>query len=391
MATTYKATQKVSCWKQHRCAQCGSLFRYAFGRTLVGQGATAEQASKNLESVTTKALATDSDLHPCPQCGMIQPDMSAQSKRRSLLWILLATLVLGFLLVILGASGATPPSNTAWILALFGLLMAAATYFVLGRNPNADPRANLAKAAAAVTNGRLAVDEVRNQAEASRSRVGSAVGLGLLVTLGVSVVALPLAELMRATSGWPVNPDFHFPVVGPGDTARFSFAGSITAVKSTWNGIGRVQVANGLELPLEAAAGFRVTSHTETWGSTIRVKSSEKNNSVTPYVDVEVPNLPALAGKQVRLKLSLRTNFPSMESGGSSWRERTQDFAGDTTLVLASPGAGKTYETLWYFGTIVGVLGISTVAFLARRNLAQLLGTTLNAVFAPPSQPAAHP
>jgi hypothetical protein len=389
MAKTYTATKKISCWKQHRCAQCGSLFRYAFERKVVGSAPTPERATKNLEVAITKTLATDSNVSPCPQCGAVQPDMMAQSKRRALLWILLATFFLGGLLFIFGAGALLPASTTAWILALFGAAMAAWTWLVLARNPNPDPRSNLAKAATAVSNGTLALDEVRNDSEASRVRAGSAVGLTTIVTLGLAVCALPFAELVRVVSGWPLNPDFHFPVVGPGDTSTFYFPETITAVKSTWNGVGGGRIANGASLPLETESGLHVTSHTDSWGSTIRVKSSEKNSSFTPWVDVQAPAVAALAGKRLDLKLSVHVTYPAMEASGSTWRERSRDISRDTTLALATPGAGRTYETLWYFGTLAGLMGIICVAFFNRRRLAKVLGSTLNSVLPSPAAPTA--
>ncbi len=391
MATTYTATKKVSCWKQHRCGQCGSLFRYAFERTIKGQAGNAAQASINLEAAIVKSLEKETDIHPCPQCGTVQPDMTAQSKRRSLFWVLLITLIVGLILFVLGASGGVPANQIAWVLACFGLIMAGTTYLILARNPNADPRANLAKAATAMAKGKLALDEVQHAADPTRSAPGAGVGVVTLVALAFAVCAIPFAEVARVVSGWPLNPEFHFPVIGPGDSATLTFPGSMTTVKSNWNGIGSLRLGNANELPAGAQAAFRVSSHTGTWGSTISVKSREKNSGVTPWIEVHVPDMPELAGKRVDLSLSLRTNFPTMNSGGTGWSEVTKDFKRDTSVQLASAGAGRMYEAIWYFGTLVGLLIICAIVFLSRRGFASALGTSLHQILMPaaPTPPAA--
>ena len=49
MATTYKATIQIKCWKQHECVGCGGLYRYKFARTVTGEGANEAKAEAAAE------------------------------------------------------------------------------------------------------------------------------------------------------------------------------------------------------------------------------------------------------------------------------------------------------------------------------------------------------
>src|SRR5262245_34180886 len=88
MGTSYKATVQVRCWKQHTCVACGSVFGYLFERKKTGQGGTEEAASAAAHNAAVKAVAQEVNLHACPQCGTVQPEMVGAIRARAHWWIL---------------------------------------------------------------------------------------------------------------------------------------------------------------------------------------------------------------------------------------------------------------------------------------------------------------
>ena len=82
MATTYTSTIQLRCWKQHSCVACGGNYLYELVRTIKGSAGSADRARANAQKNVQKALASDTDLHPCPTCGLHQPDMIGQRRAR---------------------------------------------------------------------------------------------------------------------------------------------------------------------------------------------------------------------------------------------------------------------------------------------------------------------
>lgn len=364
----FKATNKVSCWKQHQCSACSSLYRYQFERSLEGSGRTAEAAQEALAKTVQKSLETEVDFQPCPQCGTYQPDMTAQRQRSRLVWIWGATPTVGFIMICLGYFGGVRPDQMLWAVTIFGALMAAAIYFLESRNPNADLRANLLTAQKAITAGKLALDESKSGYEPGRAPTGLGMSVPFMAMLGIGVALLPAAELFRGLRGWPSNPELHFPVVGPGDSARLDMLGKVQSVKGLWAADASVQVLNPNALPPGAARQFTVSSLKQTWGGSISVKSSQKNSGSTPFADLKVPTEASLAGKSVDLLVKLKTTYPKMMVSGSSFMTENTPFERKVTVKLADPGAGSTYKSLWVSLLSIGVLLITAVGFLAWRG-----------------------
>lgn len=367
----YKATNTITLWKQHQCAACASHYRYLFTRSLTGQGATAEKAQEALTKTIQKSLESDVDFQPCPNCGTYQPDMTAQRERSRLFWHFLLTPVIGAILIIIGAVGGAPPQTMLWVTTAFAALMAAWLYLLEARNPNADLRANQNTAQKAINAGKLVLDQAQAGFEPGRT-THRGISPAVLGTLALAVVIMPCAELVRGLGGWPVNPDLHFPVMGPGDTSRLQMPETINSVKGIWNGDASVQVANPKDLP---AGDQRFTASTNkgSWGGTIRVKSSEKNSRSTPYVDITAPANPALAGKTVELKTKVVVTYPKML--GSGYSDSRSTFERSVSVKLAPPGAGATYKTMWGVTLSAGILLITVLGILTWRAVG---GTSRN-------------
>jgi hypothetical protein len=82
MATTYTSTIQLRCWKQHTCVACGGGYRYELIRVIRGSARSAEGARAAAQKNFQKTLATDTDLQPCPTCGLHQPDMIGQRRAK---------------------------------------------------------------------------------------------------------------------------------------------------------------------------------------------------------------------------------------------------------------------------------------------------------------------
>src|SRR5438128_2499215 len=102
MGTTYRATIKFNVWKQHTCVHCSGKYRYLLNRTTTGTGATESAASAAAEANVLRALTNDVDMHPCPSCGIYQPDMVAVRRGRAHLWVFLGLLLALIIPVVVG-------------------------------------------------------------------------------------------------------------------------------------------------------------------------------------------------------------------------------------------------------------------------------------------------
>ncbi len=363
MGTTYTSTIEVRCWKEHTCICCGAVYAYEFVRSIKGSASNAEKASVNARAAVQKALATDTDLHPCPTCGMYQPDMIGQ-RRAAKHWVAfwLSLVALGIILIVRAAYGMQ--TNTAtWSATIIAGVMALWIFKIDTTNPNGNPAANLQLAA-----GRVSAGQIRHQAgrpmpgaqdaaQPGRSMVGT---MALLMAFtAVALAASP--ELLRIVRGWPLNADCYPPVVGPGDDTRIYMNQKINSVKGYWRGKPEVAIYEA-GTPTHRINALAESNQND-WGSTISAKSSEKNTSSTPWVRVTLPEEPTLAGKTVSCDIALDVRFPEM-AGSSSFETHSQKLARSVTMQLAPAGAGDSYNSWWWEATALGVGSLLLSAIL---------------------------
>src|SRR5205814_9749985 len=124
MAKTYTSTLQIRCWKHHKCVGCGGSYAYEFVRKIAGTGGTAEKASAAAKANAEKALARDTDLHPCPTCGLYQPDMIGQ-RRAKRSWIIFWCALVVFIVTLGLAAGHVLQFYTmTWVVAAICALAA---------------------------------------------------------------------------------------------------------------------------------------------------------------------------------------------------------------------------------------------------------------------------
>jgi len=158
MATKHTCTIDVRCLKQHTCIACGGQFSYLFARKVVGTADTPQGASVAAEASARQQITSDVDNHPCPTCGVFQPDMigSRRLSAQRIMWMLsvVAVVVLFILSVshILQDDVFVPTALV--VLGVTGLIQLA----IDARRPNRDLDSNRQKAQGLVDRGTLRLD-----------------------------------------------------------------------------------------------------------------------------------------------------------------------------------------------------------------------------------------
>jgi hypothetical protein len=354
MATTYTSTIQLRCWKQHTCVGCGGGYLYELIRTIKGSASSADAARANAQKNVQKALASDTDLHPCPTCGLHQPDMIGQRRARlhwAMFWCALAAAVLVLILV---ATHTIQFYVASYVMALVCAAAAVATLATERWNPNRDVAANRLRSADLVSRGVLRHQPgqpVPDRELDQHARPGAgALQVVSLLLVAIAVMAALIPDVARMGLGWPANADAFPPVVGPGDEARIYMNDSISSVKGYWRGDPQVVLKDGdRRLPAKA------TTNSNNWGGTIYAKSSEKSTSSKPWVALTVPSEPKLAGKTVGCDIDLAVEYPA-SAGGSSFRTTSSKMHRSVSLALAPANAGDAYTALWWTGTVAGVV-----------------------------------
>jgi hypothetical protein len=373
MATTYKSTIELSCWKEHTCENCGTVFRYLFKRTKTGQAGSVQAAENAARAAVVKALTHEVDMQPCPTCGFYQADMVGV--RRSfrhwvLFWIALACLAVVLFLTLIEV---IPYNAAAWLAVVLFLGVVTGHLLIALSNPNGNMDANLQKAK---ENSRAGVLQVCTpgdpmQAEQAPRRHGLSAGyLVCFALMGLGVIGMASSELVRLARGWPLNKDWYPQVVGPGDSPYVYFPNKITSVKGFWQGRPAVTVENARDLGL-GNPQLRAEAQNDNWGNTIQIGSKESKTS-TKTLWTRVHFDPQLAaGKEVRLKIDLAITYPKL-MGDKSWDPATEQHSLSTAVRLASPKAGSTYRSFFWWGLVFGgvlILTFSIVLALLARGL----------------------
>lgn len=342
------STAHIHCWKQHTCVGCGSVYRYAFQRSVTAQGADNAKLQANLDKLVGSTLQNDVDRRPCPTCGRYQPDMIAM--RKGMHWLLFfGWLIAAAVLWILVGLNAFQDATLCWTISTVAGIFVVLHLFVDLPNPNRNLVRNQALAESQLLPGDYEVVSAApeiDKVDSEPARFGT--GRALLFAAFACLTMAPLApELLRSANRWPVNEGWYPQVVGPGDTARFYFPNTFQAIKSYWQGFPQVQVANAQEVGLPPG-NLSATSNHSDWGQSISVKSSESGSTVRPWMDVRFADKEPFEGKPVKLACNMRLRFPE-SAGNNQFRVRDLLIEQNTEVLLASaPHAGRTYNSMFW-------------------------------------------
>ncbi|MFO0928169.1 MAG: hypothetical protein U0736_14215 [Gemmataceae bacterium] len=350
--------------RQHTCYACGCEYRYPLHGGLL----------KNLEP----AWATDT--HPCPTCGLIQPDMVMWSK---VAHPLAACLGLFVLLVLLPASY----SNTTsfGLLAEIGLVAFAvlalthlATVFI---DPNADRPANRELAQREVTGGKVLVVEP-GRADDWRTPPRN-VGLLHLLAL-LPILAAPAAfyyckqHLSRTAA--PVNRELTPAVITPGERVTYKIDNlNLQAVDNAWRGTPVITVTNADALGI--AAQLPAEGSDRQWDTKLKVSFGTFSNAkLVPTIHFTVPADEKLSGKVLKLHVELPIKYAYLGGFNPKALGTLTFLDGATTIsrtldvrVVDVAGNRSQQETLLIglaagLAAVVGGLVLSLLAVRLRRQ-----------------------
>ena len=361
MSTTYTAKVAVNCEKEHTCAGCGAVYSYPLVCTIAGSSTNSEQAArKQAEANAAAAIKKKIELHPCPTCGLYQPDMVAKQRKVRHLTILIVGSIVA-MITLLGASAdfaielsfTALQANTATIVMVLITAAAFASYLLVEfTNPNADPSSNARLSAAAVSRGAIRHVPGRTGpplADLIHPPKSTAHRLALpIVLLGVALIGS--SAVIRSMNHWPLNPDCVPSVVGAGDNVRIYMRESVDTVSAFWRGEPKVTFTTEKNSsPISANASAPGRGKNWEGNGVIFMGTTE---AIVPCVDILVPQ--SLTGKTANCAIDLDLIYPESGSGGYHIeRTRLQD---TITINLAPPGAGSLFAALWWGTTLPGLL-----------------------------------
>lgn len=357
MGTSYSATIPVQCLKEHTCVGCNGKFSYLFTRKIKGSGGTQEAAMANAQRIAIQETNSGVDFHPCPMCGIVQPDMIANVKSTRF-WLALsvsfATLLLA---IVLGLSQIARINVSAYI-ALAGIGFAT-LYYLLGAiyNPNKNLDRNIFSAQQKIDSKQLMVVEESKPSNIvdrfSGMRTGNYVGL---ICCFMSLVAILSPMLLTQINGWHLNDSIYPAVAGAGDSPTVYFASEIRSLEGKWAGSASAILKNAKELGVRTAI-LDASSRDSKWSG--KLKDKQKTKFV--WIKIKLPeSLDDANGKVGSFGLSVTARFPVPANGG--FRDEVSRHTRQTEIKFSTPNSGKMFYSAWLWGQIGTVLLMITAA-----------------------------
>jgi hypothetical protein len=393
MATSYKSTIEINVWKEHTCIGCGSRFRYLFKRKKTGQGGTPKAAEAVARLAVLNALEHEVDMHPCPGCGLYQPDMVGSRRRTRHWWVIVLSWAVLLLFMILMASDVMSAGMAALSMAAACAVLGLAHLLIDVSNPNRNLDSNQQAAQNKVERGDLWVPAGSKAEPAVDTPVfgWSTAHAVAYVLFGLGLLALMSPELLRTLHGWPVNEAWYPQVAGPGDDPYIYFPNKITSVKGYWQGQVRAEVLNAAEVELSSPQIGSSSKH-DNWGETIRIGSKESKTSTnTLWARVSLPSVPQPEGKTLKIKITMNVVYPKLM--GNNWDQTNEGpFVQTAEIRLSGAAAGSRYKAWWWGGFLVGTLLLTLSSLLLVRlstGLRKLAQPTT--IFAPGDDNADQP
>lgn len=373
MGKTYTCTIPLKVRKEHTCVGCGAVYSYVLERKITGSAPSAPKAEQVAKKNFERTLAEDTDLHPCPSCGLYQPDMISQRRtkgHRATFWLGIIALAV---VLILRATDVFNAHTDAYILAGACLLIALVHAGNDLKNPNADVQSNRQAATERTSAGKLLMTAPGRADMPAEQFINPPKSMTHRLALPLLFAAVLLAaspELFRVARHWPLNPSFYPPVVGPGDTTRFYMPEKISSIKSYWRGTPDVALTpegSTDEVQVEAKA------NQNDWGHSISAKSSETRSTSHPWLELMIPDDAKLANKAAQADMILEVQYPEVVDS-SNFVTKHQVMHEKGTLHLAAANAGHEYNSLWWEGAGLAV-ALMIIAGLFLTSAAKSLRT----------------
>lgn len=351
MGTTYSATIPVQCLKEHTCVGCNGRFSYLFTRDIKGSGGTQEAAMANANRIAIQETQSGLDFHPCPMCGIVQPDMIATIKS-SRFWLALAVSCPAILLaIVLGLSQIARISDSTYI-ALVGVGFASFSY-LLGSiyNPNRNLEQNISDSQREIDSKQLMICEESKSIHVvdrfGGMRIGNYVGL---LCCFVSLVAIGLPILSVQINGWHLNDSIYPAVAGAGDRPTVYLDSKVRSLEGKWRGSASAVLKNAADFGLPTDF-IQATSQDSIW--TGKLKDKQKTRKV--WAQIALPEkLDGSEGKVGRFNVSVTSRFPVPAGGG--FRDEVTNHRLEMEIKFSNPNSGRMYYSAWIFGQIGAAL-----------------------------------
>jgi hypothetical protein len=377
----YAATLRVPVEKQHTCAACGCVFRYAVPKTVSAGGMSQAQAAANLQKVVHQQMqtwqnnpASVGEKHPCPGCGLIQPEMVGWAKISHAV----ATGVVFVGLLIFGAAGSEwkeTGSPSLRGLAVAGLVLlagvAGAHLFTLFGSPNLNRQANREQARQEVAEGKLTLVRAGDPAHAARTppRVTGANVVPLALVILAPLVCAGALVVRAGRPVPPVNPDLRPAVVSPGESCNCFVPDLRVEGVGPWRGQPTVRVLNAKAVG--APEKLDAVGSSEQWTTEVKVYTMRgdrpHNHQLRPTIRLAIPQDPALAGQTLQLQVSMNMTYAVLRGSDQS-SNQTSTVTSTFPVHIASPESlrgGSAYQFGLFAGVALSLLGGGWLALLA--------------------------
>jgi hypothetical protein len=363
---SYTAQLRIPVEKQHTCAACGCVFRYQVRKNVAAGGLSQAQAAANLDACVRhqveawrKNPGSVAERHPCPGCGLIQPEMV----RWGIVSHAAAAGVTFFSLLLLGAaSGEWKETGSPSLrgLAVTGLVLlsglAGLHLFTVFRSPNRDRAANREQARREVAAEVLVLVRPGDPAAADRTPPALT---GKKVVPVALVVLTPLLCLVGIVARGgkpapPVNPILRPAVVEPGESCNCFVPNLRVEGVGPWRGQPTVQILNAKEVG--APDKLEATGSNDPLGSEVKVytmRGDRPNNHVlSPTIRLSLPKDPALAGKTLQLQVTMNMTYAVLK-GSDQFITQTANVS-STFPVHIAPAESLRGGPVYLFGLVVG-------------------------------------
>jgi hypothetical protein len=355
MSKVYASSIIIQCWKAHTCVSCGGIYSYNFVRRVTGEANNRDRATANAQITAEKVLAREVNVHPCPSCGLIQPEMIRQQRTPIHYWTFWIALVLLSSLVIARIYDVLRTNIATWIITFFCAAVALAVILNEIRNPNKNLSSNVQLANSRVAIGQVRMDRPGRSGSPVDEFVRPRRSIGLKILFLLLIATIPLAaspELFRLSYSWPLNEECYPPVVGPGDETRIYMNQTISSINGYWRGKPKVTIHIDGDLNTIHALAYSSTNY---WGSSISAKSSDIKDIANPDVLITVPNEASLAGKTARVDINLDVEHPITVASLTFETQTTQMYRTVPLRVASISNAGKSYDMWWWAGTLLAI------------------------------------
>jgi hypothetical protein len=146
-------------------------------------------------------------------------------------------------------------------------------------------------------------------------------------------------------------------MIAPGEELHLGLSPSIRTLKGLWQATGSVSVIDPPADVPDCPKQLSFRSGGKPWGDRIGGTSAItwSDESVSPWIDVQLPDRPELVGKTLQLDIYVQVAYP-IEWGTKTFENQQKTYNLKTSVAFAAPGARQSYRATWVVATVLGLL-----------------------------------